>query len=83
MVKLLGNRGDVAALAPEQLGNAITEFTDNYPFEELRETGPLVQFTPGVNNLYPYFLFYNPGKTHERRVFNKIVSWLLLFAASG
>jgi hypothetical protein len=74
VTKLLGNRTDVAALAVQQLADAITEFSDNYPFEELRETGPLVQFTPFVNTYNPNFFLATPigGVQHT---LSKVVSW--------
>lgn len=73
VVKLLGNRGDVAALATQEIADACTELSNNYPFEELRETGPLVQFTSGQNTYSPSF-FLTTGTTPPR-VFNKVVSW--------
>jgi|SRR5882757_2800523 len=74
VVKLLGNRGDVAALATQAIADSIIEITNNYPFEELRETGPLVQFTAGQNQYVPSFFVQPPigGITH---VWNKLVSW--------
>ena len=71
VVQLLGNRGDVAALATQAIADSIVEISNNYPFEELRETGPLVQFSPGVNQYLPSF-FVQPSGNH---VWNKLVSW--------
>lgn len=72
VIRLMGNRGDVAALATQEIANTIIELSNNYPFEELRETGPLVKFTPGINTYSPSFLLM---PTTPARVFNKIISW--------
>lgn len=75
VVQLLGNRGDVAALATQALADSIIEITNNYPFEELRETGPLVQFTPGVNQYLPSTFVQPAGGGNPQHVWNKLVSW--------
>ena len=75
VVELLGNRGDVAAKAPQALADAITEFTNNYPFEELRETGPVVQFTPGVDTYLASFFIKVPPPFTPQHIWNKTVSW--------
>jgi hypothetical protein len=46
--------------------DALRELTANYPFEELRKTGPLVTIGPGLgvggsNYAYPVSMFLNPG----------------------
>jgi hypothetical protein len=57
------------------MGNAIIELSDNYPFEQLRVTGPTVQFTPGVNS-YPSSFFERPqGGNPFPFTFNKMISW--------
>jgi hypothetical protein len=74
VVKLLGNRGDVAALTPEAMGNVVEELSNNYPFEELRITGPLVQFTSGINQYNPSFFQATPSGGNPFTL-NKVVSW--------
>lgn len=74
VVKLLGNRSDVAALTPEAMGQAIQELSNTYPFEELRITGPLVQFTPGINQ-YSATTFQAPTAGGNPFTLNKVVSW--------
>lgn len=75
VVKLLGNRGDVAALAVQAIADSVIEITNNYPFEELRETGPLVQFTAGINQYQPSFFVQPPPSLGVQHVWNKLVSW--------
>jgi hypothetical protein len=72
---LLGNRTDVATLAVQEIADAITEITDNYPFEELRESGPVVQFTPGVNSYNSTFFIQPATGGNPQHVFNKVISW--------
>lgn len=75
IVQLLGNRGDVAALCAEAIGDTVIELSDNYPFEQLRETGPLVQFVIGQSAYTPEF-FMKPGLIGgNAKIFNKVVSW--------
>lgn len=76
VVRLLGNRGDVAALVPENMGNAVVELSNSYPFEELRITGPLMQFTPGVNAYPSSFFEAAPSAVPPfKYTFNKMISW--------
>lgn len=75
IVKLLGNRGDVAALATQEVADTVIELSNDYPFEELRETGPLVQLVPGQNTYaLNYFLALAVGG-NPQHVLNKIISW--------
>lgn len=74
VTQLLGNRTDVAALVPDAMAAAVVELSNNYPFEELRVTGPTVQFTPGVN-AYPSSFFEAPPSGGVTYTFNKMVSW--------
>jgi hypothetical protein len=76
VTKLLGNRSDVANLAPEKMGEAIKELSNNYPFEELRITGPTVQLTQRVNKYSPSFFQAATSGTNPY-TFNKVVSWFL------
>jgi hypothetical protein len=69
----LQNRSDVneTVTNPEMrpsawIRDALREITANYPFEELRVTGPLVTIGPGLgwqgsNYMYQVSLFLNPG----------------------
>jgi hypothetical protein len=81
VVRLLGNRSDVAALVPEQMAGAVKELSDTYPFEELRVTGPVKQFTPG-QGAYPSSFFEQPqGGNPFPYVFNKMISWWVYLEA--
>lgn len=75
VVRLLGNRGDVAALATQQIADATVELSNNYPFEELRETGPIVQFTPGINTYNPQFFVQPATGGNPQHIWNKCISW--------
>jgi hypothetical protein len=74
VVRLMGNRSDVAALTAEAMGETIKELSNNYPFEELRETGPIVQFVPGQNAYALEYFLAAPiaGVQHE---IGKVISW--------
>lgn len=78
VVRLLGNRSDVAALVPENMGDAILELSDNYPFEELRLTGPTVQLTPGQNAYDPSVFQAAPVSGNTYKI-NKVLSWFLYY----
>lgn len=60
VVNALQQRGDVSALVPLYMKRTLQEVTDNYPFEELRQTGPLVSLSASVST-YPAALFLIPG----------------------
>lgn len=75
IVRLLGNRGDVAALATQQIADTIVELSDNYPFERLRETGPVVQFSPGVNTYKASFFVKPAAGDAPQHIWNKTISW--------
>jgi hypothetical protein len=82
VTQLLGNRTDVAALVPYNLSQAVMELSNDYPFEELRETGPTTQFTAGVNE-YPLTQFLvqatSPAPQHQ---LGKILSWYVYYSGS-
>lgn len=65
----LGSRNDLTTVASdgttplyEWVAAAVRELTDNYQFEELRVTGPTVQFTVGVSE-YSLIYFTNGGES--------------------
>ncbi len=74
VISLLGNRSDVAAKVPQSMGESITELSNDYPFEELRISGPVVQFTPGVSQYDPTF-FQAPATETNPYTLNKVISW--------
>src|SRR6266851_6307204 len=58
VVNALQGRSDIAALVPLYMKRTLQEITDNYPFEELRTTGPLVSLTANLST-YPASVFLN------------------------
>ena len=60
VVNALQGRSDIATLVPLYMKRTLQEVTDNYPFEELRVTGPLVSLT-AKQSTYPASLFLNPS----------------------
>jgi hypothetical protein len=60
VVNALQARSDIAAFVPLYMKRTLQEVTDNYPFEELRITGPLVSLTANVS-IYPASTFLNPS----------------------
>jgi hypothetical protein len=60
VINALQGRTDVSALVPLYMKRTLQELTDNYPFEELRATGPTVSLAATVST-YPASLFLNTG----------------------
>jgi len=60
VVNALQGRTDVAALVPLYMKRTLQDVTDNYPFEELRVTGPPASLT-ATKSTYPASIFLNPG----------------------
>jgi hypothetical protein len=60
VVNALQGRSDVANLVPLYMKRTLQEVTDNYPFEELRVTGPTVSLT-AKQSTYPASTFLNPN----------------------
>jgi hypothetical protein len=60
VVNALQGRTDVANLVPLYMKRTLQDVTDNYPFEELRTTGPLASLT-AKQSTYSASLFLNPG----------------------
>jgi hypothetical protein len=60
VVNALQGRTDVSSLVPLYMKRTLQELTDNYPFEELRTTGPTTSLTKGLST-YPALQFLNPG----------------------
>jgi len=75
VVKLLGNRTDAAALATQEIADAIIELSNNYPFEQLRETGPIVQFTARQNEYHASFFVQPATGGAPQHIWNKCISW--------
>jgi hypothetical protein len=55
----LSNRNDVITLGPQWIADAIIELSRSYPFEDLQDTGPVIQMTTGQYE-YPLATFLNP-----------------------
>jgi hypothetical protein len=60
VVNALQGRSDVSNLVPLYMKRTLQDVTDNYPFEELRVTGPQVSLTATVST-YPASIFLNPN----------------------
>jgi hypothetical protein len=60
VVNALQGRTDVSSLVPLYVKRTLQDLTDNYPFEELRVTGPAVSLTAKQAE-YPASQFLNPG----------------------
>jgi len=60
VIHALQDRSDVATLVPLYMKRTLQELTDNYPFEELRTTGPTVNLTAKLAT-YPASQFLNPS----------------------
>lgn len=60
VVNALQQRTDVASLVPLYMKRTLQEVTDNYPFEELKVTGPTTSLTKGLST-YPASQFLQPG----------------------
>jgi len=60
VVNALQGRSDVSSLVPLYMKRTLQELSDNYPFEQLRTTGPTVTLTANVST-YPAAYFLNPG----------------------
>lgn len=58
VVNALQGRTDVSTLVPLYMKRTLQDLTDNYPFEELRTTGPLTSLTATVST-YPASIFLN------------------------
>jgi hypothetical protein len=58
VVNALQGRSDVSTLVPLYMKRTLQDVTDNYPFEELRQTGPQVALTAN-QSLYPASIFLN------------------------
>jgi hypothetical protein len=58
VIDALQGRTDVASIAPRYIKRALQEITINYPFEELKRTGPTVALTTG-QAIYPLNTFIN------------------------
>lgn len=54
----LGNRDDADNVSPLWIKDAVKEITENFPFEELKVNGPIVNFSPGLFE-YPITFFTN------------------------
>lgn len=75
VTKLLGNRSDVPGLAVQEIADTIIELSNDYPFEELRENGPLVALTPGVNQYALSAFLALAVDSAPQHVLNKVISW--------
>lgn len=64
VVEALQERTDVSDIAPKYIKRAVQEITRNFPFEELRRTGPTVTLTAGLP-IYPVYLFLNPNHDYS------------------
>src|SRR5215475_5090308 len=60
VVNALQGRTDVSTLVPLYMKRTMQDLTDNYPFEELRVTGPTVNLTANLST-YQASFFLNPG----------------------
>src|SRR2546422_8163903 len=60
VVNALQGRTDVSTLVPLYMKRTLQEITDNYPFEELRVTGPTVSLIASQST-YPASTFLNPN----------------------
>ena len=60
VINALQGRTDVATLVPLYMKRTLQDVTDNYPFEELRVTGPLATLT-AKQSTYPASTFLNPN----------------------
>jgi hypothetical protein len=60
VINALQGRTDVSTLVPLYMKRALQELTDDYPFEEMRVTGPTVTLT-AKQSTYPASLFLLPG----------------------
>lgn len=58
VIDALQQRTDIASIVPRYLRRALQEITTNWPFEELRVTGPQVVLTQGTS-IYPLINFLN------------------------
>ena len=59
-INALQGRTDVSSLIPLYMKRTLQEITDNYPFEELRVTGPVTSLVKGQST-YPASKFLNPS----------------------
>jgi hypothetical protein len=77
VIKKLRNREDLTDSIPIYCKKAILDITQNYEFDELRHTGPVLNFV--INQAeYPRNFFTTPG--HGYATF--IVSWFMYFSSS-
>lgn len=60
VINKLGNRTDINDSIPKWIVAVVRNLTQNFPYEELRVTGPTVQFQANVNT-YPVSTFLQPG----------------------
>lgn len=60
VINALQGRTDVSNLVPLYMKRTLQDVTDNYPFEELRVTGPTVSLTANQPT-YPASFFLNPN----------------------
>lgn len=73
----LGNRGDIAARIPVWTRAALLELSDNYEFEELKVTGPLMQFVANKPE-YPKNYF-----TYKNENWSRVDNWFIQTGTSN
>lgn len=84
VTQLLGNRADILNYFVQETSDAIIEISDNYPFEELRETGPLITLTAGVNTYAPTAFLQPPTLINPiQHQLGKVLSWFLYYSPPG
>lgn len=74
VIDLLMGRTVPNAKIDEATRKTVMEYTQSYKFTELQETGPFVQFIPGLSNYVPNF-FMSPGSALLK--LNKVDSFFL------
>lgn len=72
----LGNRTDAVARAPIWIKDAVLELTESYPFEELKVTGPALQF---VTNQFEYPITYFTNNNEIPTIIN---SWYVSYTTT-
>lgn len=77
VIRKLRNRQDLTDLIPTYVKKAVIDLTQNYEFDELRFTGPLMNFIQNQSE-YSRSFFVTPG--HGYATF--IVSWFVYFDSS-
>jgi hypothetical protein len=76
VLRKLGNRTDVTPFVPFWIKDAVIELTESYPFEELKVTGPLLQFKTNVFE-YPITYF-----TNNNEIPTIINSWYVSYSTT-